>query len=104
MDAAPIEFAEDFKYLGDIHERCKVASRAYDSLVHVWKATLRVQTKLRLFKAMVEPVMCNLASQFETGEEVDYWFRLIRQIVNCSWLYVRRTDESILKHVGHAHL
>ena len=63
VDGVPIERVEDFKYLGsyvgsvgrDIEERCKAASRAYGRLMSVWKAPLRVETKLRVFKAMVEP-------------------------------------------------
>ena len=31
------------------------------------------------------------------------WFKLIREIVNWSDWYVRRTDESIGKHLGLAH-
>ena len=65
VDSAPLERVEDFKYLGsyvgsvgrDIEERCKAASRAYGRLMPVWKTPLRVETKLRVFKAMVEPVL-----------------------------------------------
>ncbi len=56
---------EDFKYLGsyvgsvdrDIEERYKAASRAYGSLMLAWKEPLRAVKKLRVLKAMVEPVM-----------------------------------------------
>jgi hypothetical protein len=65
VDGVPIERVEDFKYMGsyvgsvgrDIEERCKAASRAYGRLMPVWNTPLRVETKLRVFKAMVEPVM-----------------------------------------------
>ncbi len=57
VDGVPIKRVEDFKYLGtsvgsvgrDIEERCKAASRAYGCLMPVWKAPLRVETKLRVF-------------------------------------------------------
>jgi hypothetical protein len=62
VDGAPIERVADIKYLGsyfrsvarDIDERCK----AYGCLLPVWTCPLRVQTKLRVFKAMVELVLC----------------------------------------------
>jgi hypothetical protein len=57
VDGVRIDRVEDFKYLGDITERCKAASRAYGYLMPVWKAPLRVETKWRVLKAMV--------SQFE---------------------------------------
>ncbi len=37
--------------------RDKAASRAYGSLLPVWTALRRVETKLRVFKAIVEPVL-----------------------------------------------
>jgi hypothetical protein len=60
VDGAPMNRVEDFKYLstyvGSVG-RDKAASRAYGRLMPVWKALLRVETKLRVFKAIVEPVM-----------------------------------------------
>ena len=86
----------------DIEERCKAACRAYGRLMLVWKTPLRVETKLRVFKAMVEPVMfyaCETWPLTLRREQrlTSHWFRLIRQIVNCRWPYERRTNESILK-------
>ena len=132
VEGAPIERVKDFKYLGsyvgsvsrDIEERCKAASRAYGRLMPVWKAQLGLQTKLRVFKAMVEPVLfyaCETWPLTVRREKrlTSHWFKLIRQILNRRWPYVWQTDESILsefdlkspaktlrerflKHLGHA--
>jgi hypothetical protein len=109
VEGAPIERVDDFKYLGsyvgsvsrDIDERCKAASRAYGRLMPVWKAPLQLQTKLRVFKTMVEPVLfyaCETWPLTVAREKrlTSHWFKLIRQIVNRRWPYVRQTDESIL--------
>ena len=98
VHGVPIERKEDFKYLGsyvgsvdrDIEERCKAASRAYGRLMPVWKAPLRVETKLRVFKAMVEPVMFYACETWpltlrREHRLTSHWFRPIRQIVNCRW-------------------
>jgi hypothetical protein len=73
----------------DIEERCKAASRAYGRLMPVWKAPLRVETNLRVFKAMVEPVMFYACETWPltVGREKKL---TRRQIVNCRWPYVSR--------------
>jgi hypothetical protein len=45
---------------------------------------LRVETELRVFKAMVEPVMFDACETWPLTlrREQSHWFRLIRQIVN----------------------
>jgi hypothetical protein len=123
---------EDFNYLGyyvksvnrDIDERCKAASRAYDRLIPVWTAPLRLQTKLRVFKAIVEPVLFYAPETWPLNARREerltcHRLRLTRQIMNRRWPRVRRSDESslselsfespaqtlrerFLKHVGHA--
>ncbi len=61
VDGAPIRHVEGFKYLGsyvrsmgrDIDERCKVASRAYGRCLPVWKALVRMETKMRVSLSLV---------------------------------------------------
>ncbi len=64
---------EDFKYLGAIDDRYKAASRAYGRLV-----SIQVNTKVRMYKSMVEAVRCVWSREKS-------WFRLIREFVNCCW-------------------
>ncbi len=81
--------------LGSLVCACKAASRAYGRLMPVLNAPLRVETKLRVFKAMVEPVLfyaCETWPLTLRREQrlTSHWFRLIRQIVNCRWPYGER--------------
>ena len=57
VEGTPIDRVEDFKYLGDIKERCKAASRTHGCLMPVWKAPLGVQT-MPVWKTLVELGLC----------------------------------------------
>ena len=67
----------------------------------VWKAPLAVETKLRAFKAVVEPIMfygCETWA-LTVGRArtlVSHWFFLVRRIVNRRWPFVRQSNEAIL--------
>ena len=64
-DDSPIEHVSDFKYLGswirtsdkDIGIRKALATKACKNLPRVWKSPLSTEHRLRLFRAMVEPVL-----------------------------------------------
>ena len=62
-DGSPIEFIQDFKYLGgytdsgyDMNTRIGQAWSALNSLDKVWKAAIKNETKLKVFKASVETI------------------------------------------------
>ena len=87
VNCAPIDRVEDYKYLGsnvgsvgrDNDERCKAASRAYGRLMPVWKASLRVETRLRAFNAMVEPVMFYARKTSPTNRKLSLALRTASQ-------------------------
>ena len=63
-DGSPIELVQDFKYLGgytdsgyDMNTRIGQAWSAFNSLDRVWKASIKKETKLKVFKASVETIL-----------------------------------------------
>jgi len=64
----------------------------------LYACPVRMETKLRVFEIMAEPVMfygCDTWPITLRSEQMltSYCFSLIPQIVNCRWHYVRWTDE-----------
>ena len=63
-DGSPIELVQDFKYLGgytnfgyDMNTRIGQAWSTLNSLYKVWKAAIKNETKLKVFKASVETIL-----------------------------------------------
>ena len=63
-DGSPFELVQDFKYLGgytdsgyDMNTRIGQAWSALDSLNKVWKAAIKNETKLKVFKVSVETIL-----------------------------------------------
>ena len=63
-NGSPIELVQDFKYLGgytdsgyDMNTRIGQAWSALNSLDKVWKAAIKKETKLKVFKASVETIL-----------------------------------------------
>ena len=63
-DGSPIELVQDIKYLGgytdssyNMNTRIGQAWSALNSLDKVWKAAVKDETKLKVFKASVETIL-----------------------------------------------
>ena len=63
-DGSPIELVQDFKYLGgytdsgyDMNTHIGQAWSALNSLDRIWKASIKKETKLKVFKASVETIL-----------------------------------------------
>ncbi len=75
-----------------IDERCKAASRAYVRVLPVRKASLRLQTTLRVFMRMVEPWPLTVRREKTL---ISYLFPLIRRVVNSRWPYDELMSRSL---------
>ena len=70
-DGSQIELVQDFKYLGgysdsgyDMNTRIGQAWSAINSLDKVWKAAIKKETKLKVFKASVETILLYVADSW----------------------------------------
>ncbi len=95
-DGAPIDRVEDFKYMGayvtSVGREIGVARlpRGLMAVLCQWGNPVRVETKLRVFKAMVEPVMFYACETWpltlrRERRLTSHWLRFIRQILNCRY-------------------
>ena len=97
-DDSPIEHVSDFKYLGswirtsdkDISIRKAVATKACKNLSRVWKSALSTEHRLRLFRAMVEPVLLYGCETWTINQEMldrlnGCYTRLLRIAHNLDW-------------------
>jgi hypothetical protein len=132
VDGERIEAVDDFKYLGsfigsvdkDIEARCNAASRAFGRLMNVWKGPLEMETKLEVFKTVVQPILFYACETWpltarRQSKLVGHWFAMVRKITRRRYPYVRQSNASLidefklkhpaqflrerfLKHYGHA--
>ena len=97
-DDSPIEHVSDFEYLGswirtsdkDISIRKALATKACKKLSRVWKSPLSTEHRLRLFRAMVEPVLLYGCETWTVNKEMldrlnDYYTQLLRIAHNVDW-------------------
>ena len=97
-DDSPIEHVPDFKYLGswirtsdkDISIRKALATKACKNLSRVWKSPLSTEHRLRLFRAMVEPVLLYGCETWTVNQEMldrlnGCYTRLLRIAHNVDW-------------------
>ena len=97
-DDSPIEHVSDFKYLGswirtsdkDISIRKAHATKACKNLSRVWKSPLSTEHRLRLFRAMVEPVLLYGCETWTVNQEMldrlnGCYTRLLRIAYNVDW-------------------
>ena len=97
-DDSPIEHVPDFKYLGswirtsdkDISIRKALATNARKNLSRVWKSPLSTEHRLRLLRAMVEPVLLFGCETWTVNQEMldrlnGCYTRLLRIAHNVDW-------------------
>ena len=96
-DGSPIELVQDFKYLGgytdsgyDMNTRIGQAWSALNSLDKVWKATIKKDTKLKVFKASVETILLYGSDSWTLNvarsQKLDgSYTKMLRTIYNISW-------------------
>ena len=110
-DGSPIELVQDFKYLGgytdsgyDMNTRIGQAWSALNSLDRVWKASIKKETKLKVFKASVETILLygsdswSLNVALSTKLDGSYT-RMLRTIYNISWRD-HITNKSLYGHLS----
>ena len=97
-DGSLIGCVSDFKYLGswirtsdrDISVRKALATKACKNLSSVWKSPLSTEHRLRLFRAMVEPVLLYGCETWTVNQEMldrlnGCYTRLLRIAHNIDW-------------------
>ena len=96
-DGSPIELVQDFKYLGgytdsgyDMNTCIGQAWSALNSLDKVWKAAIKKETKLKVFKASVETILLYGSDSWTLNvarsKKLDgSYTKMLRTIYNISW-------------------
>ena len=96
-DGSPIELVQDFKYLGgytdsgyDMNTRIGQAWSTLDSLDKVWKAAVKKETKLKVFKASVETILLYGSESWTLNvarsKKLDgSYTKMLRTVYNISW-------------------
>ena len=96
-DGSPIELVQDFKYLGgytdsgyDMNTRIGQAWSTLNSLDKVWKAAIKNETKLKVFKASVETIILYGSESWTLNvapsKKLDgSYTKILRAVNNISW-------------------
>ena len=96
-DGSPIELVQDFKYLGgytdsgyDMITCIGQAWSALNSLDKVWKAAIKNETKLKVFKASVETILLYGSESWTLNvaqsKKLDgSYTKMLRAVYNISW-------------------
>ena len=96
-DGSPIELVQDLKYLGgytasgyDMNTRIGQAWSTLNSLDKVWKAAIKNETKLKVFKASVETILLYGSESWTLNVARSKKFdgsytKMLRAVYNISW-------------------
>ena len=96
-DGPPIELVQDFKYLGgytdsgyDMNTGIGQAWSALNSLDRVWKASIKKETKLKVFKASVETILLYGSDSWSLNVALSKkldgsYTKMLRTVYNISW-------------------
>ena len=99
-DGTKLEGVKDFRYLGawmestakDIKQRKAAAWRACSKLSKIWKSSLPIRFKLRLFATTVESVLLYGCEAWTTTPEIEkeldgcyYYTRMLTTVLNVHW-------------------
>ena len=96
-DGSPTELVQDFKYLGgytdsgyDMNTRIGQAWSALNSLDKVWKAAIKNETKIKVFKASVETILLYGSESWTLNvarsKKLDgSYTKMLRAVYNISW-------------------
>ena len=111
-DGSPIELVQDFKYLGgytnsgyDMNTRIGQAWSALNSLNKVWKAAIKKETKLKVFKASVETILLYGSESWTLNvarlKKLDgSYTKMLRAVYNICWCD-HVTNKSLYGHLPH---
>ena len=109
-DGSPIELVQDFKYLGgytdsgyDMNTRIGQAWSALNSLDRVWKASIKKEKKLKVFKASVKTILLygsdSWSPNVALSKKLDgSYTKMLRTIYNISWR-AHITNKSLYGHL-----
>ena len=111
-DGSPIELVQDFKYLGgytdsgyDMNTRIGQVWSALNSLDRVWKASIKKETKLKVFKASVETILLYGSDSWSLNVALSKkldgsYTKMLRTIHNISWRE-HITNKSLYGYLPH---